>query len=93
MRLSIAELAQAKDAAKSILEEIGLDAYIFEVEPTGNTWSMKIDCAMDDGWESLTLQVDKDLLLSALENPNAREVILKTWGEKLSACKINPSVT
>ena len=33
MSISTLELAEARESAKSILEELQLDAYIYEVEP------------------------------------------------------------
>lgn len=55
MTLSIAELARAREATTELLDELGLDAYLFEVEPRDGQWQLKVDCAIaaEGAWESL----------------------------------------
>ena len=73
-------LAQAKDAAGSLLEQIGLQTYVFEVEPheTGD-WHLRIDCAADDGWRSLVIPINVERLLASSANSLIRTEILHDW--------------
>lgn len=81
------ELAQAKEAVSMLLEQLGVAAYLFEIEPREGPWSLRIDCALDDGWQSVALPVDKSLLVASREDIRAREHLLDEWRAQLHACK------
>ncbi len=89
MPLSIVELAQVRDTAADLLEELGLDAYLFQVEAQADCWRLKVDCAMntDDAWESISLSVPKQQLLDSRKDQIARNAILADWGASLLTCK------
>lgn len=90
MSLSILELATARESASRILAELQLDAYLFEVEPRDDTWELRIECAcdVDGGWEMITLQVPKRMLLDGFDDENARQDLFAYWKRKLAACKL-----
>ena len=52
MPLSTVEIAKARDTANKILDELLLDAYVFELEPRDDVWELTIECAcdVDGGW-------------------------------------------
>ena len=54
MEFTTVELAMARDVSKAMLEGLGLDAYLFEVEPKENYWELKVECAneIDGSWTS-----------------------------------------
>jgi hypothetical protein len=85
MLLSAAELAEAKDAAGMLLDTLGLEAYLYQVEPRDGSWEMRVDCATADGWQSLTVRLEKELLLASRTEAAARERVLRMLREKLSA--------
>jgi hypothetical protein len=87
MPLAITELAKARDTVAGLLDELGLDAYLFEVDPKDDIWKVKIECAIEEGWETITLSVGKQMLLADLDEVNVREQLLGEWRAKLSACK------
>ncbi len=89
MPLSIVELAQVRDTAADLLEELGLDAYLFQVEPEADHWRLKVDCAMnmEDAWESISLTIPKQLLLNSRQDEAARSAILSEWSSSLLSCK------
>ena len=91
MPLSSLELAKARESAKTILEELHLDAYIYEVEPRDGTWELKIECACDinGGWESVVIQVPKWMLLDGLEDEEIKPSLLEFWKKKLVGCKLS----
>lgn len=87
MPLSTFELAQAKEAADILLERLGLSAYLFEIEPRADHWTLRIDCAVSDGWQSLVLPVDKASLLASREEGPARARLLAEWQAHLAVCR------
>ena len=42
MPLSTMELAEARQAVADLLEQAGLDAYLFEVEPRQTQWELRL---------------------------------------------------
>ena len=95
MSLSIVELAKARESASAILEELQLDAYLYEVEPRDETWEIKVECAceVDGGWESIVIQVPKRMLLDGLDNDEARHPLFEFWKKKLVGCKLRQTAT
>lgn len=84
---STLELAEAREAARTLLETLGLAAYLFEVEPRADgRWEVRIDCAVADGWQSLVLPVSRERLLASRADEQARAELLRDWGERLAAC-------
>ncbi len=82
------ELMAAKEATAILLEQIGLEAYLFEIEPRDGRWQLKVDCAIEDGWQAVTLAVDKGLLLASRTDAAARRQLLAQWQVRLSECKV-----
>jgi hypothetical protein len=87
MPLAITELAKARDCVADLLNELQLEAYLFEVEPKDDIWEVKIECAIEEGWETITLSVRKGMLLAGLDEMNVREQLLGEWRARLGACK------
>jgi len=87
MRLSTEDLIQAKEATRTLLERLGLAAYLFEVEPREKLWQVRVDCAVDGGWQSITLDVDLKQLLMCRNDPGVHEQILAQWRKQLAACR------
>lgn len=47
MNLTGKNLAEAKETVGNLLEQLGLSAYLFEVEPHENFWEVRVECAID----------------------------------------------
>ncbi len=90
MTLSVTQLTQARQAVAQLLEALGLDAYLFEVEPRDGDWEVKVECAVPDGWESVSLTMAAEDLLRAGEDPSARRALLQRCEKTLAACKRRP---
>lgn len=90
MTISITELARAREASAALLDELGLDAYLFEVEPRDELWELKVECAVtaEGAWESITLPVAKEMLLASQDDASIRQRILAEWRGRLIACKL-----
>jgi tRNA(Ser,Leu) C12 N-acetylase TAN1 len=80
------DLEGATEAARALLEELGLEAYLFAVEPREGDWELKLECALEDGWQTIALPVELDLLLASRTETDARSRLLRSWGSKLAAC-------
>jgi len=90
MQVSLSELARAREVVGSVLEELHLDAYLFEVEPREGQWEIRVECAIAGGWESCRLGAEKDYLLRGADDAVVHEVLVDSWGEALSACLRKP---
>ena len=90
MSVTTLDLAKAREAASAILEELQLDAYIYEVEPCNGDWEIKIECACDinGGWEMISLKVPKDMLLESDHEHTAKASLYAYWKKKLNRCKV-----
>lgn len=93
MPRSITELARAREATAELLDALGLEAYLFEVESGDGEWQVKIDCALDgEEWQSITLPAPKEMLLTSAREAAVRERILDDWKRRLAACKLQRTV-
>jgi len=92
MSLSILELARAREITAELLDELGLDAYLFEIEPHDDQWELKVDCAVETAgaWESTTLSVPKEILLASRDAAIHRR-LLAEWRGRLGACRLRAS--
>lgn len=90
MSLSMMELAQAREITGGLLNELGLETYLFEIEPGEDYWQVRLECALkpDGGWETTILPVTKDILLASRGNATVHENILDIWRKQLTACKL-----
>jgi hypothetical protein len=88
--LSMIDLAQAREVMAELLDEIGLEAYLFEIEPKNTHWELKLECAMEaqEGWENIKITVPGDILPSSRHNRAARERLLGLLRDKLAECKL-----
>ncbi len=85
---SAAELAEARDVVQSLLETLGLRAYLFEVEPReSGQWVVRIDCALNGEWQSTSLEVPWQALRACREDPAARRALLAQWRPHLDHCR------
>jgi len=87
MPLSIEELAAAREAAAALLDEVGLEAHLFEIEPHKGEWELAVECAIDTGWTTIKLLVEKGQLLASRDDTRVRASLLQDWRDKLAACK------
>lgn len=71
-----------------LLEQLGLEAYLFEVEPRPGPWEVRVECANPDGWQSVILAVELDRLLGSRSNGADRTRLLEDWGERLAECRL-----
>ncbi len=87
MPTSTDELLKATDAARALLDQLGLAAYTFEVEPREGEWHVCVECAVAEGWQRSVLGTDKALLLASAQDRGARKRLLADWSKHLADCK------
>ncbi len=84
MDLSAKNLADARETVGRLLEQLGLTAYLFEVEPYAEQWKVRVECALDSGWQSSLLMVDDNMLRACRTDRVARDYLLDEWRERLT---------
>lgn len=88
MDLSVEELAQMRMTVAALLDELQLEAYLFDIEPNPSQWLIKVECATDNGWGTFQLTADSDYLLHGKDDAVAHAVLLDNWRDTLVVCKI-----
>ena len=91
MNLSIAELAKIREAISKLLDELQLEAYVFDVEPQEGQWLLTVECAIDEGWQTVTLKANKDYFQHGADDAVFHQLLLDEWREALSTCKVKAS--
>jgi hypothetical protein len=87
----MASLAQdirtARLAVEQVLDDIGLDAYLYTVEPKEEGWSLRVECAAEDGWQEVTMPVDRHELRESLHDGRVRQRLRSEWGPHFTSCR------
>lgn len=91
MKLSINELADMRRNVTALLDKLQIEAYLFEIEPKEGQWEIKVECAINEGWESFLLTAEKDYLLHGFDDVVAKDVLLDNWRQALASCRIKES--
>lgn len=84
---SEADLAAAKVAVESLLEDLGLAAHLYAVEPKEGRWAIIVECATESGWQRAELRAGRELLASIRGDAEARGELLAKWRGRLAACR------
>jgi hypothetical protein len=84
---SESDLARARDAVDTLLEDMGIAAHLYAVEPREGRWAVIVECATESGWQRAELWAGSDLLAAAHGDAEARTALLAEWRTHLAACK------
>jgi hypothetical protein len=87
MSVSVDELTQAREIVYRLLDELQIEAYLFEIEPHNEAWEIIIECAMTEGWERVKLPSSRESLLASGDDAALHQKLLDSWRDQLSACK------
>lgn len=87
MNISTTDLARGREIAGRLLDALGIEAYLYELEPGKSVCQMRVECAVPDGWKRCTWDVSTDELLASNEDAGLRERLLKNWSDRLDGCK------
>ncbi len=85
MELSEKKLTEARDTVQSLLEQLGLSTYLFEVEPRTDHWEVRVECAPNSAWRSSVLNVEERWLSACRTDETVREQLLEEWRQHLKA--------
>lgn len=88
MENTIAEIAEIREVVASLLDELQLEAYLFEIEPAKGRWQLTVECAIDEGWETIYLEVTKDDFKRFSDDVVFHQLLIDQWRKALSACKV-----
>jgi hypothetical protein len=83
-------LIQTRELLEELLEELALDAYLFEVEPRDGAWEVRIECAVDGGWQSHAFMLEGERLTAAAHDADARLRLLRECDDRLAGCGRKP---
>lgn len=84
MDLTARSLAEAKETVSDLLEQLGLTAYLFEVEPRAERWEVRVECALDSGWQSSVFTVEDKALRASRTDRHVRDQILAEMHKRLA---------
>ena len=85
--ISESDLAQARVAVGALMEELGVIAHLYAVEPREGMWAVIVECATESGWQRAELRAGPELLAAIRGAPEARAILLDEWRPHLTACK------
>ncbi|MDH5370759.1 MAG: hypothetical protein OEW99_12085 [Gammaproteobacteria bacterium] len=88
MSLSISELATIREVISKLLDELQLESYVFDVEPQEGQWLLMVECAIEEGWQTVTLKANKDYFKHGADDAVFHQLLLDEWREALSTCKV-----
>ena len=91
MAHSITNLTATRVTVAKLLDELQLEAYLFEIEPQEGQWQLTVECAIDEGWETVKLKANKDYFQHGADDALFHQLLIDGWREALSACKVNKS--
>jgi len=80
------DIRSARDAVERVLDELGLAAFAFTVEPKEGQWTVHVECAAGEGWREVTLPVEVSDLRASLADAAARDRLRGAWEPHLRAC-------
>ena len=87
MTTSTAQLAMIREYVSGLLDELGLDAYLFEIEPRDGVWELKVECAIAQGWYNVTIMLEAHELQASGDNEQIKQSLLNELNKKLRDCK------
>jgi hypothetical protein len=82
-----ADLAGAKTAVGTLLDALGLSAYLYAVEARAGKWAVVVECATESGWQRAEMQAGPERLAAIHGDAEARAALLAEWRAHLAACK------
>ncbi len=81
------DLVRARAAVDMLLDDLGLAAHIFAVEPRAGRWSVIVECATESGWQRTELWAGPELPAMLRGAAESRAALLAEWQTHLAACK------
>lgn len=89
MSLSAEQLLAAKETVNGLLEDLALEAYLFEVQPGEQGWDVRVECAIEGGWQNSRISVGFEELIASHDDEALRRKLFEEWKRCLGTCKRN----
>lgn len=86
MPYSAAETEAANEAASRLLNDIGLGACHFALEPRANSWLVHLECPGQGRTVTSTLSVEHHRLYASLDDVATYEHLRHEWSSALAEC-------
>jgi hypothetical protein len=84
MNLTAETLAEARETVGNLLEQLGLGAYLFEVEPRADRWEVRVECALDSVWQSSVFSLEDKTLRASRTDRTVRDQLLGELHKRLA---------
>lgn len=80
----------ARNAAAALLDRLGLEGYVFEIEPMArdDLWEIRLEWVRggpDGKWTTTRFEIDGTWLLRSLHDEATRACVLRGWGDVIAA--------
>lgn len=82
-----ADLLYAKAAVGTLLENLGLAAHLYAVEPREGRWAVIVECATGTGWQRVELRAGPELIEAIRGDKEARAGLIAQWRAHLADCQ------
>ncbi len=89
MAMTSSDLIQARILIGGILDELALDAYLFEIEPREDYWELKVECAVEEGWGNYRIALDEQQLHAGFNGESERKALQEQCRQSLASCRKN----
>lgn len=83
--VSSQELRSARQAVESLLEELGVGAFLYTIEQKEAGWTLTIERAIHGAWQATVLPLDPHALAASLRDPALRARLREDWESRLRA--------
>jgi hypothetical protein len=81
--LSAEHLLGAREAARLLLDHLGLRNYRYDVEPAERAFEVFVEHERGGAWHEVKLREPADVLLASARDERARAQVAERWRERL----------
>lgn len=83
MQITSNQLIQARETVTTLLDEIGLENYMFEIKPQQGRWDINLECNTDQGWECIQLSANEEYIVRGKDDAVLHQFLIDEWSEQL----------
>ena len=86
MRSESQDIWKLREAAEGILHQLCPRTFGYTVEAKDAGWTLRVEFATDDGWQTVSLPIDPAELGTSLDDAGVRSRLISAWTRRLAAC-------
>ncbi len=75
-----------REAAERILHQLCSRTFGYSVEARDSGWTLRVECATDEGWQTVLLPIGPAELGTSLDDPGVRDRLVAAGNRQLGAC-------